>query len=755
MQIARFARALLISTALLLAIPAFAAAATYTVNSTVDEEDASAGSGVCETSTPGECTLRAALESSNASASVDDEIVFDSSFDGEVDDTIVPFLGPFPAIEDSVVINGTSAGPCDTELGPEGPCAGINGGGLEVKAENVTIRGLAITGTELAINVANGSVGFVAEGNWLGIDLEGEFNQGTPRGIYIGPGADSALIGDDTVAERNVFAHSETYGLWINGASNTVVRGNYFGVDPDGTTEGKNGRDIVVTDDEGGEKAENTEIGEKIEEAGGPTAACDEGCNVIAASEEHGIDLVSLGGGGDPASGPTTIHGNYIGLDATGLGVLGNDEAGIEAGEAGEVDIGGEEAGDANYFAGGTVGVSLDDAVAPEVIGNAFGVDGKGNPVTPPTNGILVSSEGLSDPEDGALISENTLGLTGGTGIQHAGLGAEIAGNSVKGAQIGIRTLGDNSAAASAIEDNKVIEAEDIGILVNNPKNTIAGNEVIGSGESGVVVDPEDAVDVSGNVIGGDSAADENVISGSESAAIEIVGLESSRNELRRNRGKENEFRFLRLVAYGAEGDPNGIKEPKNLTAGKTEASGTGAPGAVVRVFWKASSEDGEIAGFLGQATVDGSGNWKATYAPQPEGTRIIATQTLNGGTSDFSSVATTPPDPPAPPSGCPAVPSACPPPPPPPDTTKPKVTIKKAPKAKSTNTTAKFVFSSNESGSKFKCKLDNKAFANCKSPKTYKKLKPGKHTFKVKATDAAGNVSAVVTRKFTVLPPG
>jgi hypothetical protein len=85
-------------------------------------------------------------------------------------------------------------------------------------------------------------------------------------------------------------------------------------------------------------------------------------------------------------------------------------------------------------------------------------------------------------------------------------------------------------------------------------------------------------------------------------------------------------------------------------------------------------------------------------------------------------------------------------------DTTKPIVTIKKAPKAKSTATTAKFKFVSNESGSTFQCKLDKKAFAKCKSPKTYKKLKLGKHVFKVKATDAAGNVSAVLTRKFTVL---
>ena len=85
---------------------------------------------------------------------------------------------------------------------------------------------------------------------------------------------------------------------------------------------------------------------------------------MIAASGEHGINLVSLGGGGDPATGPTEIHGNYIGLDATGTGVLGNDEAGIEVGGSGEVEIGGEEPGDANYFAGGTVSGSISTAAS-------------------------------------------------------------------------------------------------------------------------------------------------------------------------------------------------------------------------------------------------------------------------------------------------------------------------------------------------------------------------------------------------------
>jgi IPT/TIG domain len=62
------------------------------------------------------------------------------------------------------------------------------------------------------------------------------------------------------------------------------------------------------------------------------------------------------------------------------------------------------------------------------------------------------------------------------------------------------------------------------------------------------------------------------------------------------------------------------------------------------------------------------------------------------------------------------------------------------------------FKFGSNEAGSTFLCKLDKKAFAKCKSPKTYKNLKPGKHKFQVKASDSQGKVDpSPVVKKFTI----
>jgi hypothetical protein len=97
----------------------------------------------------------------------------------------------------------------------------------------------------------------------------------------------------------------------------------------------------------------------------------------------------------------------------------------------------------------------------------------------------------------------------------------------------------------------------------------------------------------------------------------------------------------------------------------------------------------------------------------------------------------------------------SCPAPPPQPvtDTSPPQTKIDKGPHKKTSKTTAKFRFESSEAGSTFECKLDRKPLRRCRSPKTYRHLRPGRHVFMVRATDAAGNTDATpAKRKFTVL---
>jgi glucose/arabinose dehydrogenase len=89
----------------------------------------------------------------------------------------------------------------------------------------------------------------------------------------------------------------------------------------------------------------------------------------------------------------------------------------------------------------------------------------------------------------------------------------------------------------------------------------------------------------------------------------------------------------------------------------------------------------------------------------------------------------------------------------PPPLPPTPDTKIGRHPPAQTGKPKAIFSFSSTVSGATFACKLDGKAKAPCASPKTYKKLKPGRHTFKVWAS--AGGKTDPTPAKFSwkILP--
>ncbi len=64
----------------------------------------------------------------------------------------------------------------------------------------------------------------------------------------------------------------------------------------------------------------------------------------------------------------------------------------------------------------------------------------------------------------------------------------------------------------------------------------------------------------------------------------------------------------------------------------------------------------------------------------------------------------------------------------------------------------ATFAFKANQAGSVvFSCALDGGAFRVCTSPQRYTRLKPGAHTFSVKATDGAGNTGRPASYSWTV----
>jgi bacillolysin len=74
-------------------------------------------------------------------------------------------------------------------------------------------------------------------------------------------------------------------------------------------------------------------------------------------------------------------------------------------------------------------------------------------------------------------------------------------------------------------------------------------------------------------------------------------------------------------------------------------------------------------------------------------------------------------------------------------DATAPNTRITAGPPQTTRARRATFRFAHTEAGSTFLCSLDGRAFRSCKSPKLYKGLGRGRHTFRVKAKDRAGNV--------------
>jgi hypothetical protein len=293
----------------------------------------------------------------------------------------------------------------------------------------------------------------------------------------------------------------------------------------------------------------------------------------------------------------------------------------------------------------------------------------------------------------------------------------------------------------------------------------VLGNEIYESGAAGIrIQNPVALLVATENLIGGDTAGEENTISENTGDAIEIVdsfdASEESTNEVARNNGDLNGGLFINLVEDANEG----IKPPTFATSKQSEASGAGAEaGATIRVFRKASVFAGELQSFLASTTADGSGNWKVTYpASIPAGTIVAATQTNTADATSELGFATTVADPNPekdktkddkgkdkepkvigdPP--CAFTAGKC---------RWPETVITRGPKATTRATTVKFRFTSDMPGSTFECKLDKKPFKPCKSPKKYKGLKPGKHVFKVRATDTSGRVDPVpAKKKFRIL---
>ena len=68
-----------------------------------------------------------------------------------------------------------------------------------------------------------------------------------------------------------------------------------------------------------------------------------------------------------------------------------------------------------------------------------------------------------------------------------------------------------------------------------------------------------------------------------------------------------------------------------------------------------------------------------------------------------------------------------------------PQTSLRRKPSKRSRDRTPTFRFGADEAGARFECRIDRRPFRPCNSPYTAKRLNPGSHVFKVRASDASG----------------
>ncbi|GEM_PF-1765492 len=799
---------------------AAASADTFTVDS-VGDAPKTAVEPVCETAA-GECTLRAAIEAADQETDFD-TIAFDSAeFPGDLSGTIEP-TSALPAITAPTTVDGQCP-PRQFGEFPYGTCVGLDAAGLAhgflVEADEVTIRGIAITGATIGIEVANSADEFAARNDVLGANLAEESGpNGT--GILLGPGVDEAQIG--TYAENGTsgddrFVGNTEVGLDLEGASHALIRNNDFG-----DTPAPNGTDIEISDvSTGGRvvKAIDNEIGAKKSTFDEFSAGCGlGGCNVISGAVSDGIDLGGDGAGKPAATGPTLIYGNVIGATSSGEAAEPDGDVGIAVGSAGEVTIGGpNSAGEGNEFSGGRWAVTAGPEEHALIIeGNSVGVttEEDADHVEAPSEGAF-SVDTLNRAEENTLpeVVGNRLWMSGGIGVLDTDMGAWIAENRIIEADAAIRVDGERMWWGAYVEDNLIESAREYGVVLDNWSNEVTGNRIFSATKAGILVESPGWTGGTDDVIGGvpgeipneewseehwrryeleavEHEEAENEISYSGGPAIEVVGEHTAFVDVLRNYGKGNGGPFVDLGGDGPGNQPDGpnkgIQAPTIVSATQAEVSGVGAaPGGTrVMVFLKATSSPGEIEEFLGAASVEEDGHWSlALPEGLPVGTPIAVSQfSGEGGSSElaFATLAAGPKVAPplattgeessegeaekksSPgggetatgprthvakgPTGSTGAPAATPQPSPAPA---PSTRLLARPSGSSSQTRASFKFSSPEAGAKFECKLDGAKWAKCSPPKTYKRLRAGKHTFRVRAI-ASGLRGPVTKYQFTV----
>ncbi len=518
-------------------------------------------------------------------------------------------------------VTGNHIEGCYIGVNAAGTAAAPNGNGIRIAngAQDNVVGGTAGQGNVISGNLGygilvqdSGTTGNRIEGNTLGASADRTTAIGNGYGVAVGEGASNNTIGGLVAGASNLISGNVDYGISLVGSdvSGMVIQGNLIGTNAAGSAALGDFTAVAGISLSGGTH-DNL--------IGGTTAAAR---NIIAGTAGTGIRISGSG------TANNTIHGNFLGVDATGSSSIAIGDDGIFIEGANLNLIGGTAVGTGNVISGterhGVV-IFGGTATGNTVQGNRIGTTASGTAAIP--NG----SDGIR--VDGA--PDNTIGGAA------AGAGNLISGNTQNGI-----TLTEPGCEGNIVQGNL------LGVQVD-------GTSPLPNGIDGLDVN----FSASNNQIGGRNAGEGNIIAFNAIRGLEITGNSTLGNSLLGNSIHSNATFEVDLNsdlttandALDADVGPNGLQNYPVMTSavsssGSLTVQGTfnsSASSTFTVDFYASSANDPSGLGqgqiYLGSQTVTtspaGSTGFAATLSVNVAVGNVVTAMATDasGNTSEFS----------------------------------------------------------------------------------------------------------------------
>src|SRR3989339_799819 len=519
---------------------------------------------------------------------------------------------------------------------------------FHVKGDNNVIQGLAVNkcgpigGRGGASIIINDSDGNIIKGCYVGLSASGDATAPLTcyDGIYLVNDSNNNYIGDGTSAGRNVISGNYSSGVYLySGSGNTSNRilGNYIGTDRTGAIDLSGAQNGVVIYNVSGNHVGDGTVG---------------GRNIISGNED-GVYIYS-------DASTNEVKGNYIGVNASGSGLLGNEYYGVilSSGAFGNI-IGGTDSGDRNIISGNNLGIYISNSNSNEVLGNYIGLNAAGTAKIANNYGVRISGTSVRNKiGNGTVGGRNVISGNSNHGVYLYGSSSnEVLGNYIGLSPNGLSSIGNTVHGVGLYNGT---HHNYIGDGTTGGRNVISGNQM-----SGIAVVSSDNNYIMLNYIGLGSDGQTNVknehfgvysLTGSHDNyfykntvayngnstypnGIQIKDSNTTHETISQNSIFENFGEGIKLYLDSNLGipSPEVITNEYNQTAGALRVTGSASPNATVE-FFKAYGDEGIT--YLGALSADSSGafNGTITYSGLLSGDYLTATQTGQlGDTSQFS----------------------------------------------------------------------------------------------------------------------